>query len=333
MLGTKQGNKMKTKMARSAAVATPADLCAAHLDNPKDDAFLSDMRMVAVANAELDRKKTPQELEHELRNIFPRGRYSTSRLIPTQFLHSRLFRYASNKSARELESVNFFPLTSGGYIECYGEELRQADESVLRELTYRMAGRGRAFELVFNPVEFVKALGWDNGHVVKSESGERAPYSVYRLKACIERLRGTSLRLFDKYNELRWSTGLVQEAFYLDQWKVQMSGTLLDMLVTSATAMNIRIRKQLHEGLETWLYGHLCANDCLRSFKIQTLRDASGSKASLPEFGRAAREALNRIKEVGGVLDFTPSRGKVFVFKKIKKGAKHTQILARNRPH
>ena len=88
--------------------------------------------------------------------------------------------------------MNFFPLTSGGYIESYGEELRQDDESVLLKLTCRMVGRGRAFELVFNPVEFVKALGWDNGHVVKSESGERAPYSVYRLKACIERLPGVA---------------------------------------------------------------------------------------------------------------------------------------------
>ena len=93
----------------------------------------------------------------------------------------------SNKSARDLESVNFFPLTSGGYIECCGKELRQDDESVLLELTYRVAGRSRASEPAFNPVGFVKALGWDNGHVVKSESGERAPCSVYVLKASIER--------------------------------------------------------------------------------------------------------------------------------------------------
>jgi len=315
---------MNTNLPGGEAVATPGDLYAARLEDPNDPDYFYGARRIAMVNAEFDRKKTPQELEHELRNIFPRGRYSSSRLIPTQFLHSALFRYASNKSAREPECVNFFPLTSGGYIESYGEELRQDDESVLLELTYRMAGRGRTAELAFDPLEFVKALGWDSGHVVKNDSGERAPYSVYRLKACIERLRGTSLRLFDKYNELRWSTGLVQEAFYLGPWKVQMSGTLLDMLVASATAINIRIRKLLHEGLETWLYGHLCANDCSRPFRIQTLRNASGSKASLPEFGRAVRDALNRIKDVEGVLDFTPSRGKVFVCKKSKGGQKRS---------
>ena len=272
--------------------------------------------MVADGLAEIERKMDYGEQEHERINRYPKGRYSSSRLIPTKFLHSALFRVADKRVPREVYAVEFLPLTSGGYIEFSGEELRQDDETVLLELTYRMSGCGRVYELKFDPKEFVRAIGWGDGHIVTNDKGERAPYSVYRLKACIERLRGTDLRLFDKYYELRWSTGLVQEAVYLEQWSVLMSGRLLDMLVESATALNARIRKQLHEGLETWLYGHLCANDCSRWFRSRVLLEACGSKATLPEFGRALREALVRIKDVGGLIDFTPARGKLFVFKK-----------------
>ena len=300
MLGAKKGNEMNI---------------ASTLEDP--DTW-TDEQAFAVFHAQDEAKATYAERVHTAQNTYPLPKFKTSRLLPTQFFHSSLFRVADKRIPREEVTVAFLPLTSGGYIEFVGEELRQDDESVLLELTYRLAGHGRLFDIAFDPVEFVQALGWDDSTVVTNEKKERALYSVHRLKACIERMRGTGLRLFDVEGELRWSTGLVQEAFYLARWKVQMSGTLLDLLVERATAINVRIRRKLSEGLGTWLYGFICANDCTRAFSLKALLAASGSSASLPEFGRAVRAALFNIKTEGGLKDFQPSRGRVVVIKKVR---------------
>jgi hypothetical protein len=205
--------------------------------------------------------------------------------------------------------------TRGGSIEYRGLELWQEDESVLLGLV--KLAQGMTAEALndsekpidFAPTSFCSSIGWSDN----SDNTER-------LKECLLRLRGAILVMHRTEGEkqLGCTVGFVKEFEWVGvkRWTVQLDARIQSLFSGHVTYINIEKRKLLSEGLQTWLYGLVCANNCAIPFSIETIHKASGSKAkNMQEFGRSVREAFAKLVDVKAIKSVKVKRGAICVFK------------------
>lgn len=266
---------------------------------------------LAALNAQEQDEGSPADTLAENSKI-PASAFHTGAPIPTKMLHCGLFKPANRSEARAADVVEFYSVSSGGYIEYEGPELRQDDESVLLEIMKRMAGSYASVTLEFDPKEFCVAIGW-------AACARNA--NTDRLQQSISRMRRAGIRYFDNGGMLRWDTGLIAEATYGDDlWEVDVSRKV-GRAFGNITYINTNTRRQLSEGISTWLFGLICSNDCSRAFEIAQLHEMSGSTLSPKEFGRAVRKALKAIKEAAGIAAYDDQHVGHFYVTKHRKAA------------
>lgn len=251
------------------------------------------------------------EEKHALAVSYPRRLFAKAAPIPAKILHCALFRVADKRSERhQLEAE--FPLSSGGYLEYKGPELRQDDGKVFAALAHLTAGFGTCHGAYFKPADFLKLLGWPRSH------------SIERLEKCLERLREASLTFYNSVNKKEWVTGLVLEIDYVvkskpGQWHVSLSDKLRQEAFdhfSKTTHLNIAILATLSRPLVSWLYAFILSNKCDKPFLLEDLRILSGSKASTAkEWGREVRDALNVLETRKVMLGYESKRGTVRVYK------------------
>lgn len=200
-----------------------------------------------------------------------------------------------------------FKTTNGASIEFRGKELRQDDLTVLLQLISLRAGMATSCEIEFSPYAFLTTIGWSNNNI-----------SVGHLRECLLRLcqavlvierRGEKGEVSRFLSEFSWK-GRVR-------WAVQLHHHIAGLLGTAPTFLNIVKRKQLSDGLQTWLYGYIRANQCGWAVPLELIHTASGSQAkNMDEFARSVRKVLKKLAAIGVVTDAsTVKNGKVAIFK------------------
>lgn len=208
---------------------------------------------------------------------------------------------------------------NGGSIDYRGKELWQEDLSVLLGLLKLAQGKGEddlkfaldnpEHGIRFAPTSFCSSIGW-------SDNTE----NIGRLKECLLRLRQAVLvlRRDSRDGEFGSTVGFVSDFKWEGdrRWTVMLHPRIVGLFSTHFSYINVLKRKLLSEGMQSWLYGVICANNCHVPFKYMTLYQASGSKAeSLKEFGRSVRAALMRMQELNIIKGFKQERGAVRIFK------------------
>jgi len=227
-----------------------------------------------------------------------------------------LFSIASRKvkGAPRIYREETILTTNGGSIEYCGPELHQEDESVLFGLVKLAQGMDEAAladpknAITFAATTFCKLIGWSDNDT-----------NPKRLEQSLLRLRGAILVLRRGKGDLEEGTtvGIVKDI----NWKgvrktVQLDPRIVGLFKGHVTYLNMEKRKLLTEGLQTWLYGLVCANNCAVPFTLEKLHNASGSKAnSMKEFGRSVREALTKMVAVGVIKSFKTERGAIHITK------------------
>lgn len=213
-----------------------------------------------------------------------------------------------------------FRTTNGATIEYRGWQLRQDDLTVLLGLLSKRWGMATCCAIEFAPSTFCTEIGWSDSE-----------YNTLRLKDCLIRLRGAFLIVHavkkaddaDKSKLAKaigtgWTLGFVSQ-FKFDgdsNWAVQLDDRVGQLFNAAPTYLIAAKRKQLSEGLQTWLYGYVEANTCTYAVPLKTLHDACGSPAPLKEFARQVRDALPKLVAVRAVRDTsTVKNGKVAIFK------------------
>jgi hypothetical protein len=216
-----------------------------------------------------------------------------------------------------------FLTTNGAIIEYRGKELGQDDLTVLLGLLQKHSGMATSCEIEFFPTTFCSEIGWsDSDHNTK------------RLKSCLLRLRGAFLiikavkpdkdALESKRSKLAtaigtgWTLGFVSDFRWegLQRWALQIDHRIGQLFQTAPTYLITTKRKSLTEGLQTWLYGYIEANNCAYAVPLETIHRASGSTAQLNQFARQVRDAIPKLVVVGTLRDCsTVKNGKVALFK------------------
>lgn len=209
--------------------------------------------------------------------------------------------------------------TNGGSIEYCGKELWQEDLSVLlgllklaqdkseADLRDALTDLGKAIQ--FAPSTFCSSIGWSDN-----------PGNITRLNESILRLRKAVLvlRRGKGDGEEGCTLGFVADFQWkgVQRWTVMLDPRVVGLFSGHFSYVNIEKRRLLSEGMQTWLYGIVCANNCLVPFKYDKLYQASGSKAKdMKEFGRSVRDALIRMQALSIIKGFKQERGAVRILR------------------
>jgi hypothetical protein len=246
------------------------------------------MKMQALADA-----TPPERAKHDSERTLPKLS-SSSYGMHSAINCSALFS-TRTKSARENFVKKIFEATNGAYLTYTGPELRQDDKTVLLELIHQRRNK-YAGEIEFSPSTFCSRMGW-------SDSKE----SKKRLFNCIERLTSGRLRIdrtltegamFGMVSKFKWDG---------DKWLVGLDSEVTSLFISTKTLvyLNIEKRKQLAEGMQTWLFDYICSNDCTWVFSYKHLRKACGRPYDYPrQFNDNVKAALRKIQAVGTIVGF-----------------------------
>jgi hypothetical protein len=200
-----------------------------------------------------------------------------------------------------------FKTTNGAFIEFRGKEVRQDDLTVLLQLISLRAGMATSCEIEFSPYAFLTKIGWSNNNI-----------SVGHLRECLLRLC-QAIVIIERGGEKGEVSGFLSKFSWEGRihWSVQVDRRMVALLGTAPTYLIISKRKQLSEGLQTWLYGYIRANLCGWAVPLELIHAASGSQArNMVEFARSVREVLKKLAAIGVVTEAsTVKNGKVVIFK------------------
>lgn len=213
-----------------------------------------------------------------------------------------------------------FKTTNGAFIEFRGKELRQDDLTVLLQLVSLRAGMATSCEIEFSPYAFLTKIGWSNNNI-----------SVGHLRECLMRLR-QAIVIIKRGGVKGEVSGFLSQFCWegRTQWSVQVDRRMVALLGTAPTYLVIAKRKQLSDGLQTWLYGYIRANQCGWAVPLELIHAASGSQAAnMVEFARSVRDVLKKLAAIGVVTDAsTVKNGKVAIFKVSGKPSSTTEPTA-----
>lgn len=253
----------------------------------------------------------------------------TSYAMCADILCSALFGTAKGTARTIVDGVTFhdrayiqttFKTTNGAFIEFRGKELRQGDLTVLLQLISLRAGMATKCEIEFSPYALLTKMGWSNNNI-----------SVGHLRECLMRLR-QAIVIIERGGNKGEVSGFVSEFTWEGRinWSVQVDRRMVALLGIAPTYLVISQRKQLSEGLQTWLYGYIRANQCAWAVPLELIHAASGSQAKdMVEFARSVRDVLKKLAAIGVVTDAsTVKNGKVAIFKVTRNPARPAKPTA-----
>ncbi len=184
---------------------------------------------------------------------------------------------------------------SGWVMSVRGEELRQDDEDTFLQLVHlaRTYPIDQGFE--FTAYSLLKEMGW---------SRNAAGYN--RLKATLDRLQGTSLRLSTENGSFKGYQGALVRKFTwkspdsnepLARWRVWLEPEIVSLFgPTQYTQLWWEQRLRLKSNLAKYLHSYFASHESPYPMKVQTIRLLSGSRtARLTDFRKLLRTALDEL--------------------------------------
>lgn len=247
------------------------------------------------------------EAYHYGSQYLPKAGATTVRLAPL-LLEVPLFSVARNLGGTTIDET--WTRKGRGTIRYRGPALTQSHQTFFLALVHLRAGAPVGDIVEFAPHEMLKFMGWsDNGRNIQKlrdmmNDMWRAEIDIWSAEET-ER-DALSVRFF---SEKKASTE------HGKKWHVSLSDTVLHLFKGHLSQINLRKRAELREGLATFMYGFLCANNGAVPFKFDDLRTASGSKTSRQAaFAEQVVEALETLQAAGCVARFKTEKDSVRVY-------------------
>lgn len=207
-----------------------------------------------------------------------------------------------------------------GCMRYIGPRLTQAHQNALFVFVNELRGQPVYTEVEFSPSEVLRRMGWSEG-----------TRTINRLRELLDDLANGQVRMWaEGANEKRTASRDRLVAWFkpsdAERWKIRLGPCALELCAeylptgktkkTPLTTINLAVRRELGDGLSSWLYGWIRADSCLLPFEYCELHEASGSaNGSMKSFGEEVRGALKVLQERRLISGFTPTRGKVKIWK------------------
>jgi TrfA protein len=234
--------------------------------------------------------------------------------VPNGFLRSGLFTARSKSIRNDIRGIKIASLSNFD-IFYKGQELRQDDLSVWIALMTRAKKQPIGDKIFFVAYSLVKDLGWSLNSV-----------SYGKVKACIERLKLTSLKIGSKDQKSAYAGSLIRDFAYdaIDEhgnmsWMIRLEPEIAKLFVNeNTTFLEWEERKKLgtRSTLAQWLHGYFSSHTMPIPIAVAKIHELceSGQK-SLPNFKIRVRQALEHLVTSGCLLRYTITNEVVHVTK------------------
>lgn len=203
-----------------------------------------------------------------------------------------------------------------------GEELRQDDSSVFMQLLHLAREQPMGERVYFTAYSMLRALNWCiNGP------------SYTRLRECIERLAANTLKIQMRDGSKGYGKSLVR-AFYwkddvsgetLSRWCIEFEPEILALFGDSSyTLIEWQERGAIgsRSTLALWLHSFLATHREPLPISVKRYHELSASDCQkLFHFRAQLKRALDRLKEIGFVIDYSISEGDLVHIKRRPVGA------------
>ena len=180
------------------------------------------------------------------------------RCAPNEFLRSALFNARNRNQKRRYLRQETLAIIGKGRITYTGEELRQDDATVWLQLIQMASDTMLGATVEFTPYSFCKAVGW-------TPSGE----TYAHLRKCLTRLQATALAFYAERTKHTISLSMIPAFCWQDEstgkplprYQVKLAPELAALFHGQHyTHLQWAQRRQLPEGLATWLHGYLASH-------------------------------------------------------------------------
>lgn len=221
------------------------------------------------------------------------------RLIPNEFVRCALFRVANPAKERTyLRLVKLHVQASrDGSITYTGEELRQDDRKVFLETLH--AEHKTPGIAIIKPRQLCRDMGWGDSNT-----------ALKHLEACLLRLKATALVIavprFPMPVTLSLITRIEQletgelAIYFDDEIRALFSGYQFTRIV-----LNYQVQLNKRANLASWLLGFYSSHREPKEMLPEELHKLCGSSASQKEFKRMLKQALEHLKEVGFLTEYS----------------------------
>lgn len=231
--------------------------------------------------------------------------YNQSLGVGREIASTGIFR-VTNKGERHPDVRLKGRTARGTPFEYEGHELRQDDERVLEFLIrsawdQRKSKAGSRF-VKLNLLDFAEEMGW-----------ERRQEKADHVEACLKRLQKGIVQLGEAGSRVSFQfvSKTIEDGKY--DRIVVLHEEALQMFKGGCTYRTIEERKQLPDGIPSWLGAFLRANDDEDLFTIEDLHLHSGSRSNVYKFRENLADAVRHLKATGVVQDVTFTYGKMRV--------------------
>ncbi len=236
----------------------------------------------------------------------PRMGATTVRFAPL-LLEVPLFSVARNTAGVNVDATWSKP--GRGSVRYRGPALSQSHQTLLLTLVHVRAGQDVRNIIEFVPSELLTLMGWS----ANSRNIDRLAEMLNDLFEARLDLWGPSETAADALS-VRFLADMHTPREKGAGWSVNLSERVLALFRGHLSNINVRKRAALREGLATFMYGYICANDGTVPMDYEALRQASGSETRLAAFKGKVHEALDTLKAAGCVNSYRVERGQVRVY-------------------
>lgn len=220
------------------------------------------------------------------------------RIIPNEFARSSLFTVSNHKMKREYFKDRKLETFGEVIITYTGEELRQDDEDVWLQIIFE-AYQSKSNEINFMPYTMIKQIEWP-GTVQYRE----------KLKQSILRMVATNISIYYKMNS-GISLSLVRKFIWHDagknlkKWQVVLEPEIVKLFADTMYSKLIWDQRKKLKPLAKWLYAYYSTHAKPFPLKLETLRQATGSKTKqLKHFKVMIRNALLELVAIDFLKEF-----------------------------
>lgn len=237
------------------------------------------------------------------------------RCAPNEFLRSALFNARNRNQRRRYLRQETLAIIGKGRITYTGEELRQDDATVWLQLIQMASDTTLGEPVEFIPYSFCKAVGW-------TPSGE----TYAHLRKCLTRLQATALAFYAERTMRIISLSMIPAFCWQDEstgkplprYQVKLTPELAALFHGQHfTYLHWAQRRQLPEGLSTWLHGYLASHKQPRPLTLEEIRRAADLTISRPDnLRKVVVYALNALLEAGFLVSWQINGNHVAVIRR-----------------
>lgn len=246
------------------------------------------------------------------------------RCAPNEFLRSALFNARNRNQPRRYLRQETLAMIGKGRITFTGEELRQDDATVWLQLVQMASATPLGHVVEFTPYSFCKAVGWmptGNAYV--------------HLRKCLTRLQATALAFYAERTQHTLSLSMIPIFCWQDErtgnplprYQVKLASQLAALFAGNHyTYLLWAQRRQLPEGLSTWLHGYLASHKQPFPLALSDIQRAADLTIARPDNLRTVVvRALDSLVDVGFLSSWEIDGEHVKV---IRREPKNLQILS-----